>query len=169
MLFNLNQKMASLTAKWKCQGWAASSINKLRACGSTLICIIPVAVVKLGNSAAISWGASRLVEIVFSVYLLVSIEATNFKSAAITQKIARLSVFLATSSLMPFSQHPGWEDGTTWKSALNNMTAVHWLVATKVNIVEKKLLDPTKLHCSRFCLQLRQTDSYFKSNFLRYF
>jgi len=33
-----------------------------------------------------------------------------------------------------------WHD---LKSALNNMTAVHWLVATKVNIVEKKLLDPT--------------------------
>jgi len=29
-----------------------------------------------------------------------------------------------------------WHD---LKSALNNMTAVHWLVATKVNIVEKKL------------------------------
>ncbi|MBM0742145.1 hypothetical protein JOY44_11010 [Phormidium sp. CLA17] len=59
------------------------------------------------------WG-----EIVFSAYLLVSIHADAFrqKLQSHTNKTPQ-----ATATPVPFTQHPHWELGTTWKSALNNL------------------------------------------------
>lgn len=64
-------------------------------------------------------------EIIFSTYLLVSIQATCFQfhhqsSTTHTCEISSLSV----SNLTQHSQHPLWESGTTWKSALNNLRLI---------------------------------------------
>jgi SRSO17 transposase len=56
-------------------------------------------------------------EIVFCAYLLVSLHAEQFKHR---EKNASTTT-AATSKAFPFRQHPHWEPGTTWKSALNNL------------------------------------------------
>ena len=57
-------------------------------------------------------------ELIFSAYLLVSLQASHFKSSAETSPKNGAA---STSSLGEFSQHPWWESGTNWKSALNNL------------------------------------------------
>lgn len=56
-------------------------------------------------------------EIVLCAYLLVSLYAVQFKhrekNTSTTTEI--------TSNAFPFRQHPHWEPGTTWRSALNNL------------------------------------------------
>jgi len=56
-------------------------------------------------------------EIVLCAYLLVSLHAAQFKhrekNTSTTTEV--------TSNAFPFRQHPHWEPGTTWKSALNNL------------------------------------------------
>jgi SRSO17 transposase len=56
-------------------------------------------------------------EIVFSAYLLVSLHAEQFKHREKNDS----TTTGATSRAFPFRQHPHWEPGTTWKSALNNL------------------------------------------------
>jgi SRSO17 transposase len=56
-------------------------------------------------------------EIVFSAYLLVSLHADQFKHR---EKHVSATIE-ATSNAFLFRQHPYWEPGATWKSALNNL------------------------------------------------
>lgn len=76
------------------------------------------------------WGESRLTdytsierwwEIVFSTYFLVSMQALQFKSEVVTSIKSSSG---STSPLGEFSEHPWWELGTNWKSALNNLRLV---------------------------------------------
>lgn len=60
-------------------------------------------------------------EIVFSAYLLVSLQASHFKLEAETFTKDGPAV---TSSLGEVSQHPWWELGINWKSALNNLRLI---------------------------------------------
>lgn len=60
-------------------------------------------------------------EIVFSTYLLVSFQANDFKSVA--KKQAENSS-ISPSPIEQLSQHPWWELGTNWKSALNNLRLI---------------------------------------------
>lgn len=67
-------------------------------------------------------------ELVFSAYLLVSIQATYFKE--LNQKLAsnqesapELSVPL-NKSASSYNRHPYWELGITWKSDLNNLRLI---------------------------------------------
>jgi hypothetical protein len=70
-------------------------------------------------------------ELVFSAYLLVSIQATYFQfesnfhqeSVSIQESAIELSV-PASKNASTYSRHPYWEAGTTWKSALNNLRLV---------------------------------------------
>ncbi|MBW4421703.1 MAG: IS701 family transposase [Myxacorys californica WJT36-NPBG1] len=57
-------------------------------------------------------------EIVLSAYLLVSCQAEQFKRR---QKLNAGNSENTTPQNLPFSQHPHWELGKTWKSALNNL------------------------------------------------
>jgi SRSO17 transposase len=61
-------------------------------------------------------------EIIFIAYLLVSIQATYFQLHAQTQSTSSSeypsSIDFNSSQ---YSQHPNWESGITWKSALNNL------------------------------------------------
>lgn len=52
-------------------------------------------------------------EVVLSAYLLVSLHAEHFKQSGTNPIVTR-----------PFHQHPRWEAGTTWESALNNLRLV---------------------------------------------
>ena len=64
-------------------------------------------------------------EIIFSTYLLVSLKASYFQLQALNPHlIAEESSVLNSSSIAQFSQHPWWETGTTWKSALNNLRLI---------------------------------------------
>lgn len=65
-------------------------------------------------------------EIVFSAYLLVSLQALQFKSSPINSATnTNLTEERdSTSSREEFSQHLGWEQGTNWKSALNNLRLI---------------------------------------------
>ncbi len=56
-------------------------------------------------------------EIVLCAYLLVSLHAAQFKH----RETDTSTTTKATSNAFPFGQHPHWELGTTWKSALNNL------------------------------------------------
>jgi Transposase DDE domain len=64
-------------------------------------------------------------EIIFSAYLLVSIQASYFQFNQ-QSSTTSTSEFLshAESNLLHYSQHPYWESGTTWKSALNNLRLI---------------------------------------------
>lgn len=65
-------------------------------------------------------------EIVFSAYLLVSLQALQFKSSPINSATnTNLTEQRdGTSSRKEFSQHLAWEQGTNWKSALNNLRLI---------------------------------------------
>ena len=56
-------------------------------------------------------------ELIFSVYLLVSLHADEFIEHQ------HRNPDESAAALLPslFNQHPHWERGTTWKSALNNL------------------------------------------------
>lgn len=56
-------------------------------------------------------------EIVLCAYLLVSLHAAQFKHREKNTSTTPET----TSNPFPFRQHPHWEPGTTWKSALNNL------------------------------------------------
>lgn len=64
-------------------------------------------------------------ELIFSAYLLVSIQATYFQleSQANQQSTLKHST-LVNETVCPYSQHSRWESGTTWKSALNNLRLI---------------------------------------------
>jgi SRSO17 transposase len=64
-------------------------------------------------------------EIIFSTYLLVSIQAQNFQSWAEDETPSAPSGLTFPPQLLThFPQHPWWEEGGTWKSALNNIRLV---------------------------------------------
>ncbi len=64
-------------------------------------------------------------ETVFSVYLLVSLQANYFQEDTVNPDNEKeyQSPPLPTS-MAKLSQHPWWEPGTTWKSALNNLRLI---------------------------------------------
>ena len=64
-------------------------------------------------------------ELVFSAYLLVSLQAQNFQTLADEPLCTQSTQLTSPSRLIAeFQQHPWWEDGTTWKSALNNIRLI---------------------------------------------
>lgn len=65
-------------------------------------------------------------EIVFSAYLLVSLQALQFKSSPMNSgtNTNLTEARDGTSSKEEFSQHLEWEQGTNWKSALNNLRLI---------------------------------------------
>jgi SRSO17 transposase len=60
-------------------------------------------------------------EIVFSAYLLVSLHAEQFKHSQTSTSTTPPATTSTLSPFTPFIQHPHWETGITWKSALNNL------------------------------------------------
>lgn len=60
-------------------------------------------------------------EIIFSAYLLISLHAKAFKEKA-NQHVPLSSRLL--ESVGELAQHPWWETGTNWKSALNNLRLI---------------------------------------------
>lgn len=60
-------------------------------------------------------------EIVFSAYLLLSLHAEQFKHHQNNTSTPTTATTSKTPQFQPFSPHPHWEPGTTWKSALNNL------------------------------------------------
>lgn len=60
-------------------------------------------------------------EIIFSTYLMISLHTQAFKAEA-TRNVQLNSQFM--SDAFAFSQHPWWEEGTNWKSALNNLRLI---------------------------------------------
>lgn len=60
-------------------------------------------------------------EIVFSAYLLVSLQANHFKAAAIKQSKSDSN---SPSPMREFSQHPWWDWNLNWKSALKNLRLI---------------------------------------------
>lgn len=68
-------------------------------------------------------------ELVFSAYLLVSIQATYFQfesnqASVSNQEFAPELSVPVNKSASSYSRHPYWESGTTWKSALNNLRLI---------------------------------------------
>jgi SRSO17 transposase len=64
-------------------------------------------------------------EIIFSAYLLVSIQATYVEFLSQSNPTSTSEVSSAIdSNLSGHNQHPDWESGTTWKSALNNLRLI---------------------------------------------
>ncbi len=64
-------------------------------------------------------------ELVFSAYLLVSIQVTYFQLEAQHPPQSTPEHSSSTnSSIYEYRQHPWWESGTTWKSALNNLRLI---------------------------------------------
>jgi SRSO17 transposase len=62
-------------------------------------------------------SVERWWELIFSAYLLVSLHAEQFKQ----HQQSKTSGEIVPSQFSSFKQHPDWEAGTTWKSALNNL------------------------------------------------
>lgn len=60
-------------------------------------------------------------EVVLSAYVLVSLHADTLKQR---QNKSKQDTSQSISYPLPFLQHPHWESGTTWKSALNNLRLV---------------------------------------------
>ena len=59
-----------------------------------------------------------------STYLLVSIQANYFQlETNIPDSNSQVSTLKLPSSF-PFSHHPWWEKGNTWKSSLNNLRLI---------------------------------------------
>jgi len=80
---------------------------------------------RLTNYASIE----RWWELIFSTYLLVSIQATSFQLEAQKVEIQKTqnfseSALLINSSIPQHSQHREWETGITWKSSLNNLRLI---------------------------------------------
>ncbi|MBD2099276.1 hypothetical protein H6F90_29875 [Trichocoleus sp. FACHB-591] len=50
--------------------------------------------------------------------MLISLHAEGFKHSP---QLKGENAAVSSSPLLPFSQHPDWELGMTWKSALNNL------------------------------------------------
>ncbi|MCC5602235.1 IS701 family transposase [Nostoc favosum] len=64
-------------------------------------------------------------EIIFSAYLLVSIQATYFQLNPQPQPTSTSELSSSSDDdIYQHSQHPYWESGTTWKSALNNIRLI---------------------------------------------
>ncbi|OUL27302.1 hypothetical protein BV378_11805 [Nostoc sp. RF31YmG] len=64
-------------------------------------------------------------EIIFSAYLLVSIQASYCQFHHQSSTTSTFGVSTCTdSNLARYSKHPYWESGTTWKSALNNLRLI---------------------------------------------
>lgn len=68
-------------------------------------------------------------ELIFSTYLLVSIQATSFQSEARNVEIQKIQNFSESAapinpSIAQHSQHREWSDGITWKSSLNNLRLI---------------------------------------------
>lgn len=64
-------------------------------------------------------------EIIFGTYLLVSLQANSFRSEASDSLVCREPEMDSFhSSAAHFIQHPWWESGITWKSALNNLRLI---------------------------------------------
>jgi hypothetical protein len=64
-------------------------------------------------------------EIIFSAYLLVSIQATYFQLSDQSNPTSTSLVLSSSdSNISQHSQHSKWESGTTWKSALNNLRLI---------------------------------------------
>lgn len=63
-------------------------------------------------------------EIIFSTYLLVSIQATYFQFHHQSSTTSTPESSFSNSHVAQYSQHPDWESGTTWKSALNNLRLI---------------------------------------------
>ncbi|MDR9898735.1 transposase [Aetokthonos hydrillicola Thurmond2011] len=64
-------------------------------------------------------------ELIFSAYLLVSIQATYFRFYHQSTQTSTLpEPPVSASNFAPYNQHPDWEPGTTWKSALNNLRLI---------------------------------------------
>ena len=71
-------------------------------------------------------------EIVFSTYFLVSIQANYFRLETIPTESQISTQFSVTDTLIPhvlhsicqFERHYWWSQGTTWKSALNNLRLI---------------------------------------------
>ena len=64
-------------------------------------------------------------ELVFSAYLLVSLQANHFQLDAIRSAPKLTYSFTASASFQQvFSKHSWWESGITWKSALNNLRLI---------------------------------------------
>ena len=59
-----------------------------------------------------------------STYLLFSIQANYFQlETIISDSNSQISTLKSVSSF-PFSDHPWWEAGNTWKSSLNNLRLI---------------------------------------------
>ena len=64
-------------------------------------------------------------ELIFSAYLLVSIQATYFQFNHQSSPTSIIDVSSSRgSNTSQHSQHPYWQPGTTWKSALNNLRLI---------------------------------------------
>lgn len=67
-------------------------------------------------------------EIVFSAYLLVTLQALQFKSSTTNSETNASSSLKSYSSLTDnfkeISRHPEWQPGTNWKSSLNNLRLI---------------------------------------------
>ncbi|WNN92160.1 IS701 family transposase (plasmid) [Gloeocapsopsis dulcis] len=61
-------------------------------------------------------------EMIFSAYLMVSLHADYFQSCLSSPQSS--SKGASSTILECFWQHPRWEEGTTWKSALNNLRLI---------------------------------------------
>lgn len=72
---------------------------------------------RLTNYASIE----RWWEIIFSAYLLVSLQANQFK---LEVNDSAKSGDIPAGNPEKFSQHPWWESGTNWKSSLNNLRLI---------------------------------------------
>lgn len=63
-------------------------------------------------------------ELVMSTYLLVSIQANYFQlETIIPDSTSQVSTLKSVSS-NPFSNHPWWDSGDSWKSSLNNLRLI---------------------------------------------
>ncbi len=63
-------------------------------------------------------------ELVMSTYLLVSIQANYFKLETIILDANSQVSSRKSDSCFPFSHHPWWDDGNSWKSSLNNLRLI---------------------------------------------
>ncbi|MEH1841540.1 MAG: hypothetical protein V7L20_23005 [Nostoc sp.] len=70
-------------------------------------------------------SVERWWELIFSAYLLVSIQATYFQlNSQSNPTTISLVSSSSDSNISQHSQHPNWESGITWKSALNNLRLI---------------------------------------------